>query len=59
MLLFRGGDDMKNLFEHVGVVTDTNTFDDAVTKIRTYRSSRSHKQCGAKKSTPCQLSAGN
>ena len=32
MLLFRG-DDMKDLFEHVGAVTDT--FDDAVMKIRT------------------------
>ena len=35
MLLFRGGDDMKDLFEHVGAVTDIDTFDDAVTKIRT------------------------
>ena len=35
MLLFRGGDDMKDLFEHVGAVTDTDTFDAAVTKIRT------------------------
>ena len=33
MLLFRGGDDMKDLFEHVGAVTDTDTFDDAVMKI--------------------------
>ena len=35
MLLFRGGDDMKDLFEHVGAVTDTDTFDAVVTKIRT------------------------
>ena len=26
---------MKDLFEHVGAVTDTDTFDDAVTKIHT------------------------
>ena len=26
---------MKDLFKHVGAVTDTDTFDDAVTKIRT------------------------
>ena len=57
MLLFRGGDDMKDLFEHVGAVTDTDTFDDAVTKIHTF--SRLQKQCGAKKPAPCQLSAGN
>ena len=35
MLLFRGGDEMKDLFEHVGAVTDTETFDAVVTKIRT------------------------
>ena len=35
MLLFRGGDDMKDLFEHVGAVTDTDTFNDAVMKICT------------------------
>ena len=35
MLLFRGGDDMKDLFEDVGVVIDTDTFDGAVMKIRT------------------------
>ena len=35
MLLFRGGDEIKDLFEHVGAVTDTDTFDDAVMKIRT------------------------
>ena len=36
MLLFRDGDDMRDLLEHVGAVTDTDTFDDAFfTKIRT------------------------
>ena len=35
MLSFRGGDDMKDLFEHVSSVTDTDTFNAAVTKIRT------------------------
>ena len=35
ILLFRGGDDMKDLFEHVSAVTDTDTFDAVVTKIRT------------------------
>ena len=34
MLLFRGGDDMKALFEHVGKVTDSDTFDDAITNIQ-------------------------
>ena len=34
MLLFRGGDDMKDLYEHVGADTDIDTFDAAVTKIR-------------------------
>ena len=35
MLLFHGGDDMKDLFEHISAVNDTDTFDAAVTKIRT------------------------
>ena len=35
MLLFCSGDDMKDLFEHVGAVADTDTFDNAVTKLRT------------------------
>ena len=33
MLLFRGGDDMKSLFQHVGKVLDNDTFDAAVKKI--------------------------
>ena len=34
MLLFRGGDDMKDLFEHVGKVETADTFDQAVQKIQ-------------------------
>ena len=35
VLLLRGGDDTKELIEHVGAITDTDTLDTAVTKIRT------------------------
>ena len=42
MLLFRGGDDMKDLFEHVGKVVDTDTFDEAVTKIQNGLKSRTN-----------------
>ena len=35
MLLFRGGCDTKHFFQHVGAVTDTDTFDAKVRKIRT------------------------
>ena len=35
MLLFRGGDDMKDLFQHVGAVETKDTYDEALTKIRT------------------------
>ena len=34
MLLLRGGDDMKDLFEHVGMVTTADSFDEAVVKIQ-------------------------
>jgi len=34
MLLFRGGDDMKDLFQHVGDVTTEDSFDQAVGKIK-------------------------
>ena len=34
MLLFKGGDDMKSLFEYVGKVEDTDTYDEAVNRIR-------------------------
>ena len=33
MLLFRGGDDMKDLFQHVGGVTDTDTYNQTLKKI--------------------------
>ena len=33
MLLFKGGDDMQSLFDHVGKVTDSDSFDQAVAKI--------------------------
>ena len=33
MLLFRGGDDMQSLFDHVGKVVEADSFDVAVTKI--------------------------
>ena len=34
MLLFRGGNDMKDLFEMVGQVAEDDTFDDSVKKIQ-------------------------
>ena len=34
MLLFRGGDDMKDLFQHVGGVTDTDTYNQTLKKIQ-------------------------
>ena len=34
-MLFHSGDDMNDLSEHVGTVTNTDTFHAAVTKIRT------------------------
>jgi len=33
MLLFRGGEDMQNLFDHVGMVVEADTFDQAINKI--------------------------
>ena len=35
MLLFRGGEDMKDLFQHVGAVETKDTYHEALTKIRT------------------------
>ena len=31
--LFKGGDDMKILFQHIGKVSDTDTYEEAVKKI--------------------------
>ena len=33
ILLFKGGDDMQNLFDHIGKVTDSDSFDQAIAKI--------------------------
>ena len=33
MLLFKGGKDMKSLFEHVGKVLDTDSYKEATDKI--------------------------
>ena len=33
MLLFKGGEDKKTLFQHVGEVLDTDTYEQAVKKI--------------------------
>ena len=43
MMLLKGGKDMKNLFQHVGKVTDDHTFDEAVEKIKTGLSERTNK----------------
>ena len=43
MLLFRGGDDMKNLFDHVGKVVTTDSFDATVTKIQDALKNRTNK----------------
>ena len=43
MLLFKGGDDMKNLFEYVGKVVDGDSFAQAIEKIRTGLQKRTNK----------------
>ena len=43
LLLFKGGDDMKNLFEYVGHVADEDTFNQIVTKITDGLSARTNK----------------
>ena len=42
MLLFRGGDDMQNLFDHVGKVVEADSFDNAVAKIENALKSRTN-----------------
>ena len=42
MLLFRGGDDMQNLFDHVGKVVKADSFDNAVAKIENALKSRTN-----------------
>ena len=43
MLLFKGGDDMKNLFEYVGKVEDSDSFDQAIENIRNGLQKRTNK----------------
>ena len=43
MLLFKGGDDMKSLFEYVGKVEEGDTFEDAIMKIREGLQKRTNK----------------
>ena len=43
MLLFKGGDDMKSLFEYVGNVADADSFDEAIGKIREGLQKRTNK----------------
>ena len=43
MLLFKGGDDMKNLFDYVGKVVEGDTFDEAINKIREGLQKRTNK----------------
>ena len=43
MLLFKGGDDMKNLFDYVGKVVEGDTFEEAITKIREGLQKRTNK----------------
>ena len=43
MLLYRGGDDMRELFEHVGKVLDSDSFDAAVEKITKGLSGKTNK----------------
>ena len=43
MTLLKGGKDMHTLFEHVGSVTDTDTFEEAIAKIRAKLTERTNK----------------
>ena len=43
MLLFKGGEDMKTLFQHVRKVFDINTYEEAVKKISDGLSERTNK----------------
>ena len=43
MLLFKGGDDMKNLFQYVGKVDDGDSYDQTVEKIKKGLSDRTNK----------------
>ena len=43
MLLFKGGDDMKNLFQYVGKVEDGDSYEQAIEKIKKGLSDRTNK----------------
>ena len=43
LLLFKGGDDMKNLFQYVGKVEDTDSYDAAIKKIKSGLMDRTNK----------------
>ena len=43
MLIFKGGEDMKTFFQHVGKVLDVSTYEQAVTKISDGLSERTNK----------------
>ena len=43
MTLLKGGKDMHTFFEHVGNVVDTDTFDEAIKKIKDKLSERTNK----------------
>ena len=43
MTLLKGGKDMHTLFDHVGSVTDGETFEEAITKIRAQLTERTNK----------------
>ena len=43
MLLLKGGHDMKNLFQHVGNVSEKDTFGEAATKIENGLQARTNK----------------
>ena len=43
MPLLKGGEDMKTLFQHVGKVSDTDTYEEAVKKIIDGLSERTNK----------------
>ena len=43
MLIFKGGEDMKTLFQHVGKVLDTDTYEQPLKKISDGLSERTNK----------------
>ena len=43
LILVEGGEDMQNLFKHVGLVVDTDTYEEAVEKVRTALKKRGNR----------------